>query len=43
MVRALALAILLALGGCEDMMLYCGPGAGDSHARDMLHGMCSEW
>lgn len=37
----LALVLLLALGGCS--FLICGPGAGDTGARDMLHGMCSEF
>lgn len=38
---ALAAVLLLALDGCS--ILHCGPGAGDSHARDMIHGFCSEF
>lgn len=35
-----ALLLLLALSGCAT--IYCGPGAGDRDAKDMIHAMCSE-
>ena len=36
----LVLAACLLLSGCGTI-LYCGPGAGNAAARDMIHGFCS--